>query len=233
MGRGPTGQPAADIRAGSACITGSRSHNANNANNSTAWAGCCLCYSDLPVIQTRLPGRIRTWQGHADPRPRCPAVSEAQAERWQNFLWRSWQRRKAQVWIVSAMSDAILTDCSESLKICKTPSFSRVSPPGHSNGQVVKGKAGCCGASLRSAPHHPAFPSAPLEPPSNTHMAIGTPPYRPSQAPRGPFSEPPPPTTPLVWRPAGRRLTLRSRAGRLLRQMRYAGCPTGRSLSYK
>ena len=62
---------------------------------------------------------------------------------------------------------------------------------GHFRLAVVKGKSGCCGASLRSAPHHPAFPSAPLEPPSNTHMAIGTPPYRPSQAPRGPFSEPP------------------------------------------
>ena len=68
--------------------------------------------------------------------------------------------------------------------------------------RVVIGKAGCCGASLRSAPHHPAFTSGPLEPPSNTHMGIGTPPYRPSQAPRGPFSEPP---TPLVWRPAGPR----------------------------
>ena len=49
----------------------------------------------------------------------CPEISEAQAERWQNFLWRSWQRRKAQVWIVSAMIDTILTDCSESLKICQ------------------------------------------------------------------------------------------------------------------
>ena len=43
------------------------------------------------------------------------------------------------------MSDAILTDCSESLKICKTrvaPSFFRVSPPGHSNGHVSVGTNG-------------------------------------------------------------------------------------------
>ena len=69
-------------------------------------------------------------------------LSEAQAERWQNFLWRSWQRRKAQVWIVSTMSDAILIDCNESLRICKTPSFSRVAPPGHSNGHVSVGTNG-------------------------------------------------------------------------------------------
>ena len=76
-----------------------------------------------------------------EPCPRPLLLSEAQAERWQ-FFWLSWQRRKAQVWIVSALSDAILIDCSESLKICKTPSFSRVSPPGHSNGHVSVGTNG-------------------------------------------------------------------------------------------
>ena len=43
---------------------------------------------------------------------------------------------------MSALRDAILTDCSESLKICKTPSFSRVAPPGHSNGHVSVGTNG-------------------------------------------------------------------------------------------
>ena len=47
-------------------------------------------------------------------------------------------------------------------------------------GEVVIGKAGCCGASLRSAPHHHAFTQCPLEPPSSTPDILGTPPYTPS-----------------------------------------------------
>ena len=82
------------------------------------------------------------------------------------------------------MIDAILTDCSESLKICKTPSFSRVAPPGHSNGHVSVGTNGHPAGTLfptdtvRWARPQPKMAFAPLM--AGQHLRLVLNPLRPT-----------------------------------------------------